>query len=228
MHLDPQIKMDFGVPYLVIHRADLHEAMVTKAETLDIPILLGSDIETIDPLGSSVVLSGGRTFNCDVILGADGIHSVCREVITGHSQSPFSPGDVAFRVVLPRSELITSPELADILQTPAVHCWMGPGAHVVLYPLRQAEIYNVVLLLSVENIPDLQVDDKSKSLNESGLQWLKNRFAGWCGEITTLLSIAREAGLWRLEHCREAMQWVHPSGNMALLGDACHATLPYL
>ncbi len=222
------MKMAYGVPYLVIHRADLHQVMLTEAETLDIPIRLGSNIELIDPQGPSVVLSGGKKFKCDIVLGADGIHSVCRKAMTGHPQSPFFPGDVAFRVVLPRSALLTSLELADILQAPAVHCWMGPSAHVVLYPLQQAELYNIVFLLSDDNIPDLQLDDRSKSLNESGLQWLKDRFAGWCGEIHALLSITKGAGQWKLEHCQEAVQWVHSSGNMALLGDACHATLPYL
>ena len=226
--IDPQMKRAFGVPYLVIHRADLHQAIFTEAKALGIPILLGSDIDTIEPLSPSVVFSGGQRFDCDLVLGADGIHSVCREAITGYPQSPFFPGDVAFRLVLPRSKLLTKPALADILEAPAVHCWMGPSAHVVLYPLQKAELYNVVFLLSDETIPSLQVDHRTKCLNENSLQWLKDRFAGWCGEVTTLLSITKEAGQWKLEHCQEAVQWVHSSGKLALLGDACHATLPYL
>lgn len=78
---------------------------------MDIPIRLGLDIKIIDTLGPSIVLLGSKKFKYDIVFGADRIYSIRRKVMIGH----FFPGDVVFRIILPRSELLISLELADIL-----------------------------------------------------------------------------------------------------------------
>ncbi|MCJ1436850.1 hypothetical protein MMC27_006232 [Xylographa pallens] len=134
--IDPQMKMVYGVPYLAIHRANLAQVLFEKTETLGVRTRFGAKISEIDPLRPSIKLVDGEQFDCDLILGADGLHSMCRELIPGQAQEPFFPGDVAFRIVLPKSDLIESRNLVELTQSPAVHIFMGPDAHVVLYPLK--------------------------------------------------------------------------------------------
>ncbi|MCJ1388702.1 hypothetical protein MMC18_001551 [Xylographa bjoerkii] len=227
--IDPQMKMAYGVPYLAIHRADLAQVLFDKTETLGVQTRFGARIVEIDPTRPSIKLANGEQFNCDLILGADGLHSMCRELIPGQAQQPFFPGDVAFRIVLPKSDLVGSPDLIELTQSPAVHVFMGPDAHVVLYPLKGGELYNIVLLLSDESFPTEVLEDRYNTVvDKQRLAWLRTRFSTWSREIKAVLAVASGATVWRLEHCQEATQWVHGGGRLALTGDACHATLPYL
>ena len=227
--IDPQLKMAYGVPYLVIHRADLAQVLLDKAKTLGVQTRFGSQITEIDPSRSSVKFFNGEQFKYDLILGADGLHSMCRELIPGQTQQPFFPGDLAFRIVLPKSVWLESKDLLELTKRPAVQIFMGPDAHVVLYPLKEGELYNIVLLLSDEKFPQEVLEDRYNPIADNQrLEWLRIRFSAWSGEVRAILNVASGASVWQLEHCQEATRWVHEAGKLALTGDACHATLPYL
>ncbi|MCJ1402817.1 hypothetical protein MMC11_006038 [Xylographa trunciseda] len=227
--IDPQMKMAYGVPYLAIHRADLAQVLFEKTETLGVRTRFGTQISDIEPSRPSIKLADGEQIDCDLIIGADGLHSMCRELIPGQAQQPFFPGDLAFRIVLPKADLLESQDLIELTQTPAVHIFMGPDAHIVLYPLKGGELYNIVLLLSDEDFPKEVLEDRyDKEGDKLRLEWLRTRFSTWSREIKAVLAVASGASVWRLEHCQEATQWVHEAGRLALTGDACHATLPYL
>ncbi|MCJ1287285.1 hypothetical protein MMC26_006633 [Xylographa opegraphella] len=227
--IDPQMKTAYGVPYLAIHRADLAQVLLENAEMLGVRTRFGAQIIEVDPLRPSIKLADGEQFSCDFILGADGLHSMCRELIPGQAQQPFFPGDIAFRIVLPISDLIESKELIELTQRPAVQIIMGPGAHVVLYPLKGCELYNIVFLLADEKFPeDILANRYDTTADKDRLEWLRTRFSTWSGAIQAILATAAGATVWRLEHCQEATQWTHEAGRLALIGDACHAILPYL
>ena len=74
-----------------------------------------------------------------------GIKSVARPLLTGHPDVPRDTGDVAYRIVIPGSELLKHPDLESLITEPATTSWCGPEAHIVGYPIRDGELYNIVV-----------------------------------------------------------------------------------
>jgi len=122
----------YGHPYVMFHRADLHAALVERVRSLDpAAIHLGARCVQVEPTGDQprVTLASGETITADVIVGADGVHSVVRKLIVGEDTSALS-GLHAWRGVIPTDRLPAH------LQRPVGVNWVGPGRHVIHYPLR--------------------------------------------------------------------------------------------
>ena len=63
---------------------------------------------------------------------------------------------------------------------------------------------------------------------KADLQEMRAFFAGWDPKLRALLGLVQGTTKWRLLNNEEMESWSHPKGKFALLGDACHASLPYL
>ncbi|KAL8733310.1 MAG: hypothetical protein Q9166_002134 [cf. Caloplaca sp. 2 TL-2023] len=216
----PYAEDRYGVPYLHIHRADYHRILVVEAERLGVKILLDSVVTHLDFEEPSVQLAGKPKFHADAILGADGLKSICRAAMLGHPDPPHLTGDLAYRIIVKPSDMKPHSELRDLAEKPAINYWMGPSAHAVCYLLQGGDIYNIVLIR-----PDNLPETVHKEL-KADLQEMRNFFATWDSKLQALLGLAQEANKWRLLNSKEMDTWV--KGKFALLGDACHATLPYL
>lgn len=83
----------------------------------------------------SVTLQTGEVISGDLVIGADGIHSIVRNCVTGQTEIPLSipTGEVAYRVVLPTDTFSDDPQLKALIDEPKITCWIGPGKHVVGY-----------------------------------------------------------------------------------------------
>ncbi|MCJ1295202.1 hypothetical protein MMC34_006764 [Xylographa carneopallida] len=201
--IDPQMKMAYDVPYLAISRADLAQILYGKTQTHGVQTYFGAQITEIGLMCPSIKLASGELFNCDLFLGADGLHSTCRVLIPGQAQQPFFSGDVIFHIILSRFDLQKSKDMIELTQNPVVHIFMGPNAHVVLYPLKVCELYNIVLLLAGKNLPKEILEDRYDSTGDKRrLEWLRTRFGTWSEEIKAVLAIASGATVWRLEYCQ--------------------------
>ncbi|KAG7085982.1 hypothetical protein E1B28_003506 [Marasmius oreades] len=96
---------------------------------------LRAKVKHVDPTVPSITLESGETFSGDIIIGADGIHSIVRETVVGDKDIPLSVplGDVALRAIIPTKPMLRDPELRDLVQNPRLTCWMGPLRHAVGY-----------------------------------------------------------------------------------------------
>ncbi|KAL8835345.1 MAG: hypothetical protein Q9176_006997 [Flavoplaca citrina] len=215
-NLVPYAEERYGAPYLHIHRADYHRILVAEAECLGVKIWLHSKISHIDFDEPSVQVVGqpGK-FYADIIIGADGLKSTCREAMQG--PPPHLTGDLAYRIVVKASDMKAHPGLRDLAEKPAINYWLGPSAHVVCYLLRSGDLYNVVLLCP---------DDQRTDTAQADLQEMRAIFKEWDPKLRILLGLVQESSRWRLQDSEEMGTWVR--GKFALLGDACHASLPYL
>jgi len=117
--------------------------------------------------------------------------------------------------------MVKHENLRELANNPAINYWMGSNAHAVCYLLKGGGLYNIVLACP-DNLPEL-VNTQAADIQE-----MRDFFAKWDPRLKTLLSIVQETSKWRLQNSEEMKKWSHPSGKFALLGDACHATLPYL
>ena len=212
---------EYGAPYLHIHRADYHRILVEEAERLGVTILLNSAATGIDFETPAVHLKHRPDFPADLILGADGLKSVCREALLGRPDPPHLTGDLAYRLLIKASDMEKEPALRELASGSAINIWVGPDAHVVGYFLQEGGLYNMVLSCR-DNLPEL-VNSAKADLTE-----MREAFRGWDPKLGMLLGLVRESTKWRLLNSWEMERWSHPGGKFALLGDACHATLPYL
>lgn len=159
--------------------------------------------------------------DADVIIGADGLKSVCREQMLGHADPPHFTGDLAYRIVVKAEDMKKHDSLRELVEHPSINHWMGPHSHVVCYLLKGGGLYNIVLACP-DDLPEL-VNTAKADLKE-----MRERFEGWDPRLTLLLSLVQETSKWRLQNSEEMDKWSHESGKFVLMGDACHATLPYL
>lgn len=216
----PYCERKYGSPYLHIHRADYHNVLVKKAQELRVEILLSTRVTGIDFKTPKVLLAGGGTFDADFIIGADGLKSVCREALLGRKDPPRLTGDLAYRIIIPAAEIRKHESLKDLVDSPAINYWMGPDSHCVGY-LLGGDLYNMVLVCP-DNLPEL-VNTAKADLRE-----MQEFFSAWDPRLRKILGLVQDTSKWRLQNSEEMAHWGHESGKFALLGDACHATLPYL
>lgn len=206
----------YGYPYLLMHRADLHSILVGElGSSAPGALKLGHRLVGLDQDDRGVTLqfSDGSTDVADVVVGADGVHSVVRSALFGEVAPEFS-GCVAWRGVIRAKGL--PPHLRDPIGTN----WIGPNGHVIQYPLRRGELINFVGIVERD---DWQVE----SWNTAGTsaECLQD-FAGWHPDIATLIKAIDTPMKWALMLRPALSQWSR--GQVTLLGDACHPTLPFL
>lgn len=209
-------------PHLLTNRADLLKVLYEEAVRLGVRFHFGSTVSKIDFIKPAIEFSDGANVACNVIFGADGQKSFCRELFLGHSDPPQFSGDLAYRITIPVSEVETHPDLASLLESHDISCWMGPGAHVVCYQLKNA--LNVVLVAPDNPSPSLS-DNNSPHAN---LQELEDVFHNWDPRLRKLFKLTKGVLKHRLLSSHEMPTWSHPNGTFALVGDACHVSTPHL
>ncbi|KAI0376737.1 salicylate hydroxylase [Hypomontagnella monticulosa] len=212
-----------GAPYYLVHRADLHEALLTAARRAGVEVLNQKRVVSYDFDAPSATTQSGEVYTADLVIGADGIKSIARPLLTGQPDIPRDTGDVAYRILIPGEKLLADPELADLITDPCTTSWCGPDAHLVGYPIRNGELYNIVVCATSYN----ETTDEVWVIKGDNRE-LCNRFAKWEPRVQKLCALTGDFMKWRLCDLPDLKRWVHPSGKAVLLGDSCHPMLPYL
>ncbi len=202
--------MPLGSPFHLVHRADLIDALHGACRDAGVEIRLNTRVAGVEIDGSvnTLKLADGTEEVHGLTLAADGLHSAARHVFNPRSK-PFFTGQVAWRATLPGRDL-----------PPEAHVFMGPGRHLVRYPLRGGDLTNIV---AVEERDQWAVEDWA---HEDDPKNLRAAFTDFYPEIKDLLADVQAPNLWGLFRHPVAKVW--HSDNLALLGDAAHPTLPFL
>ncbi|WP_093220627.1 MULTISPECIES: FAD-dependent monooxygenase [unclassified Variovorax] len=210
----------YGHPYYTMYRPDLHQVLV-DAVTSAQPgaIVLGARCEGFESTstgtstGVALQLAGGRRIEGDLLVGADGVHSRIRAQLFGGDAPAFS-GCLAWRGVIPAQRL------PERLRRPVATNWIGPGGHVIHYPLRRGELVNFVGIVE-------RGDWTQESWTTAGtVAECAGDFAGWHEDVQTLIRSIETPYKWALMQREPMNRW--SVGRVTLLGDACHPTLPFL
>ncbi|KAI1372859.1 salicylate hydroxylase [Hypoxylon crocopeplum] len=212
-----------GAPYYLVHRADLHEALLTAARRAGVEVLNQKRVVSYDFEAPSATTQSGEVFAADLVIGADGIKSIARPLLTGQPDIPRDTGDVAYRILIPGEKLLADPDLAELITDPCTTSWCGPDAHLVGYPIRNGELYNIVVCATSYN----ETTDEVWVIRGDNRE-LCQRFAKWEPRVQKLCALTGDFMKWRLCDLPDLSRWVHPSGKAVLLGDSCHPMLPYL
>jgi salicylate hydroxylase len=206
----------YGYPYLTVYRPDLLGVLASavQREKSD-AIHLGAKCSALSQDGKNVRLrlADGTEARGDALIGADGVHSRIRQVLFGPDQPSFT-GIVAWRGVIPMDRLPA--RMARSVGTN----WIGPGGHVVHYPVRAGSLMNFVGALERA---DWQVESWS---TRGTTEEMAADFAGWNEEVQTMIRNIETPYKWALMVRPPMERWT--LGRASLLGDACHSMLPLL
>lgn len=206
----------FGFPYLMVHRGDLHTVLLdTLLQADPSAIHVGSRCTGFsqDDEGVRVQFEDGSVEHGAALIGADGVHSCVRAALFGNDQPHFT-GCMAWRGIVPAADL------PQAFVRPFGANWVGPGAHVVTYPLRGGRLVNFVGIVERD-------DWREESWTQAGtIEECARDFKGWHEDVQTLIHSIGQPFKWALMGREPMVDWTR--GRVTLMGDAAHPTLPFL
>jgi salicylate hydroxylase len=221
----------YGAQRMVYHRVDLHEALkeaaiATNGNGNPVEIVPASRVAAVNCEDGIVSLKNGDTYKGDLVIGADGIHSVVRTAVVGEDAPlPKPTGVSAYRLLLEVSNLEKSSAFTSIInpRDPVTTMVIGHDRRIIMGPGRSGTIFGVVAL-----VPDEHMHEKSSTgswTSDGSLQKLVESFAEFPPWIKELLTISTDApALYQLRDIDPLKTWIR--GRTILIGDAAHAMLP--
>lgn len=205
----------YGYPYGVIYRADLHTVFLQACKALPgVQLRTSSKVEGFeqDGRGVHIKLADGETVTGDALIGADGLWSKIRQSIVGDGK-PRVSGHIAYRAVLKREEVPPHLWSDDVL------LWGGEKTHLVHYPLRRGELFNLVAVFHSN-----KYDEGWNTFGDTAE--LQERFAHAVPQVKELLGKIETWKMWVLCDREPVKNW--SDRRVTLLGDAAHPMLQYL
>ncbi len=207
-----------GAPYVQMHRGDLHAALVQAVRHLDPHALrLGARVQGVQEGAdqATIAFTDGERMQADLLIGADGVKSTVRQHVLGADQPVFT-GQVVWRVLVP-VERIAPALRTDIVST----IWCGPGNHGVMYYLRGGALLNFVGCVA------RGWEEESWTTCRPWSD-LDSDYAGWHPMVRAVIDAADKDQCYRWAINTRAPSAVWSTRRVTLLGDAVHATLPYM
>ncbi|MFZ2649799.1 MAG: FAD-dependent monooxygenase [Burkholderiaceae bacterium] len=207
-----------GAPYFQLHRHDLHLALLDAVRRIDsAAVQLSARAERVAEAGEavSVFFDALPSAHAELVIGADGIKSVVRRHVLGEDQPVFT-GQVAWRCTVP-TQRIAPPLRTAIVST----VWCGPRNHAVTYYLRGGELLNFV------GCVEREAEEESWTAKRPWAE-LDADYQGWHPQVRAVIEQVQrdECFRWALYNREPAMRW--STARVTMLGDAVHATLPYM
>jgi salicylate hydroxylase len=195
-----------------MHRADLVDLL---ADALPVGVVrTGFRCTAFEQNGKAarVSFANGAVVESDVIVGADGIHSVLRQCVSPTSPAVFS-GSIAYRGVVPSQFVPDWPTDCWLM-------WLGAAKHFLTYPLRAGSLINYVGFVPADQ-------EMKESWSAPGdPDALRREFTGWDPRIGSLLQQVKTTFRSALYDRDPLTAW--SQGRLTLLGDAAHPMLPHL
>lgn len=206
----------YGAPYMCVHRGDFHALLIESVAPGTIEF--GKRLVGLEQKGSVVQLAfaDGSRAEADLVIGADGVRSRCRELLVGLDAPRYS-GHVAYRAILPVS-LLAGMEIVDYEK------WWGPGRWLYLtYFITRARQEHYVVTSS----PQAEWKHETSSV-PADMDEMAAVFSGFHPSVRRQIAVipAAACSKWAVYDSEPLDVWSR--GRIALLGDACHAMTPYM
>jgi salicylate hydroxylase len=202
----------YGEHTYAAHRADVLDALSRAVPAGTVRLGRRATAISVNGPTATLTFADGETAEADVVIGADGIHSVIRAALT-EPVPPVYSGLCAFRALVPARD---APAFA---RRPAQVLWLGPDHHLVHYPVRAGELINLVAIA-----PTGDYTTESWTATATVGELLAE-FDGWDPRLTSLIRAAATPGRWALLDRQPLRRWSF--GPVTLLGDAAHPMLPF-
>lgn len=232
MDLAYRMRVHYGADYLTLHRSDLQQLLLDGAKSLGVALELGVPVATYSTADDRVFVhsSTGRAFAAHALLGCDGIWSRVRQQML-QDGLPKATGHLAYRA------LIARPNVPLAVPRDRVTVWLGVDWHVVAYPVRAGQWFNVVVIeggsQTAARTAGAQANGEASTAQDwsvdANVKHLRQRLNGEHRDLQALIESAPHWTRWTL-HARAPVRGAHQmaQGRVALMGDAAHAMCPYL
>jgi salicylate hydroxylase/6-hydroxynicotinate 3-monooxygenase len=206
----------FGAPYLCMHRADLHEALASAVPPE--AVHLGKKLIGLDERVNRVTLTfeDGTSTQADAVVGADGVHSIVRDIIVG-PDAPIHKGRIAYRAVFSSTRMGAT----DVGRSRTK--WWGVDRHIVIYYTRpdRSEVYFVT------SVPEPAEWLTRESWSAKGdVRELRQAYEGFHPDVRAVLDACPDCHKWAILEREPLSTW--SASRVVLLGDACHPMTPYM
>ncbi|MFJ9377218.1 FAD-dependent monooxygenase [Streptomyces sp. NPDC101455] len=210
----PAFRNRYGAPYVVLHRSDLLDVLLDACRDNDLITLEnGKEVTEVRDEGRTVRVecADGSAYDADAVIGADGINSRVRKLLS--DDEPVTSGYVAYRGTMPMGSAAVDVSGNDVV------LWVGPGMHLIQYPIRRGELYNTVAVFH------------SDAYEQGAAEWgspaeLDARFSTGCEEVRRGVALIDRSRHWKTYDRDPLDRWT--TGRVTLLGDAAHPMLQYL
>ena len=213
-----RVRERYGFPYYLVLRKDLVDCLANAAhDDAGIELQTNARVERVHQSRAHVAVSINRNRHVgSLLVGADGIHSAVRTALFG-SETPWYSGDIAWRT------LVSSENLPEAMLRPVVTIWWGPGKHFVHYHAGDSGLVNCVGV-----VPGLDDQQPSSWIERADHAEFQEDFARWHRDVRTLIDRTEPDGCrkWALFDRPPMPRWT--DHRITLLGDACHAALPFM
>ena len=220
---------EFGADRVLYHRQDLHQGLRDAAVSPELPgkpvhIRTSAAVAACDPEAGTVILESGETITADLVVGADGIHSVVRGSVVGKTLTAIPTGISAYRMLIPMESLggIDVPASVFIPSDPLTTMVIGHDKRIIMGPGRGGKVFGIVAL-----VPDERMHEESSIeswVEEGSRDKLLEAYADFPRWVRDIFSRAPDIGLWQLRDLDPLPTWV--KGRTILIGDAAHPMLP--
>ncbi|KAJ7065478.1 hypothetical protein C8F01DRAFT_747108 [Mycena amicta] len=226
----------YGQPHRVAHRSALANALFAgcKAAAPNVTVYFNAAVLSVDFAETKILVKErdqegeGHWVEADVILGADGIKSAVRKCMLakhGEEDQAQDTGQAAYRIMLNRSQMEPDPELRSLIDANSTFRWIGPRRHIIAYPISNHTIFN---LSTTQPDTNFAAAPTATYTTRADKQAMLDVYADFCPVVQRMLRMVPEGEVceWKLRVHVPLNTWV--DGRVALLGDACHPTLPHL
>ncbi|MBT2269953.1 FAD-dependent monooxygenase [Rhodococcus qingshengii] len=203
----------YGEAAWLVHRADLHEILIAAVAPSSIHLGYRCVDVKQSETGVRCTFDGNRTVDSELLVAADGIHSQVRRTLVGDIPVRDS-GLCAWRASVPRESL------PERYFEPVQRLWLGPGRHLVHYPISNGRLVNIVAFTPAG--PGRTVESWT---TEGDPVEFREAFDGWHSMVTELLDSVRTVGRWSVFDRDPIERYNY--GRIALVGDSAHPMLPF-
>ncbi|KZT51429.1 FAD/NAD(P)-binding domain-containing protein [Calocera cornea HHB12733] len=202
------------------HRGDYHQAFIDRVLELGIPIHMGTNVAKYNEDDPSVTLDSGEIAQADIVIGADGIKSACRELVLGFTDKPKSSGYACYRAYMPGSRLKSDPYAKRLVEKDCMNVWIGPDLHIVQNTCKDGEEFNWIITHKDEA-------DILESWSQPGdPKEAVKLVADWDPTIVNAMKLTETCLDWKIVYREPLPTWISRSGKVCLLGDSAHPHLP--
>lgn len=231
------IEEDFGYPFLEVHRSALQKSLVVGVESCpdQVTLHLGHNVLDLDIDNTRFKVKNrsdpkegdGEWIQGDIILAADGIKSKARGAFLKRAKQEdhvVDTGQAAYRILVKKEDVKGDPDLLPLFEEDWSYRWIGEGRHIMAYPICAGTVFN----MSTAH-PDTHFVGSDEAWTTSGSRSdMLDTFSKFCPRIQKLLNLVPEGEIleWKMRVHDPIDTWTE--GNVALIGDACHPTLPHL
>ncbi|KAH0274571.1 FAD/NAD(P)-binding domain-containing protein, partial [Aureobasidium melanogenum] len=229
----PEDRSRWQTEWYLVHRVDLHNKLKSEAISptragVPVQLHLACKVTDIDLYNASVTLEDGRTFNGDLLLGADGLHSFTRKRMVGEIQ-PYAVGKSCMRWLVSKETLLADPRTDRAsIETPGAFVeWSAPDRRLVAYPCGDDKIMNMCAFAPSSEFQDPENTTVDEYNTSGNMSLMLRAFKNFCPAVQAAMENSGDSlKIWDMYDMKTLPKWCE--GSTAIIGDAAHPFQPYM